>query len=74
MYTNIESCFTPEINIMLYVNYTSIKKTKTLRRQVGRQKKMNILKLGKRFEHVIKEALQMVSTQKDAKYHYGNVN
>ena len=27
MYTNIESlCFTLEINIMLYVNYTSIEK------------------------------------------------
>ena len=29
MYTNIESCCTPETNIILYVNYTSILKKKS---------------------------------------------
>ena len=32
IYTSIESlCCTPEANIMLYLNYTSIKKKKTAR-------------------------------------------
>lgn len=28
IYTNIEPCYIPERNIMLYVNYTTIKKKK----------------------------------------------
>ena len=33
MYTNIESHRTPETNVMLYVNYTSIKKEKKKERK-----------------------------------------
>ena len=48
MYTNTESlCCTPEINIsQVYVNL-----------KLKRWQEMNILKLGERCEHAIKEAL-----------------